>query len=247
MGEFHGNQHTENLEEDYSYDDLVSDVESLAVRLDKTPTTREAMEDDTLPCLDRIYDVAPGSWQTVLNDAGVGKTQVEQYGPEEKPGMIRDIRSAYNELSGQVLTTRDYDEAGSYPTSVVKDYFGSWSEACQAAGIDPGTKHGTRCTGPEGEKLDSKLELYVAQFLYENQVEYVVHPPIPDAEWVGDFFLPENELWLEVNGYSDGDRPNITAFEEKLEHYQEHGLVFKVITSVEELKHRLLEHGIIPP
>ena len=107
MGGFYGNQHTENPEEDYSYDDLVHDVKSLAERLDKTPTTRDAMEAETLPCLDRIYDVLPGSWQDVLDDAGVGTTQVERYGPEEKSKMVRDIRRAHTDMSGEVLTTRD--------------------------------------------------------------------------------------------------------------------------------------------
>lgn len=246
MGEFRGNQHTENAYEDYSYDELVSDVKSLATKLEKTPTTREAMEADELPSLERIYDVAPGSWQDVLEDAGVGKTQVERYGPEEKPKMIHDLRRTHHKLSSQALTTRDYDKFGSYPTSVIKDYFGSWSRACHEAGIERGQKHGTRCTGPRDEQLDSKLELTAAETLDKNQLEYETHPSIPDSDWIGDFYLPENELWIEVDGYSEGDRPNAVSFEEKLEHYREHGLTVEVVTSEEELERCLRRRGILP-
>lgn len=247
MGEFHGNQHTESEYQSYDYDDLIDDVRSLASELDETPTTRDAMKDEELPCLDRIYDVAPGSWQNVLEEAGVGKTQVEQYGPEEKPDMVQDLRRAANEVRTQKLTTRDYDEIGSYPTSVVKDYFGSWSEACQAAGVERGTKHGTRCTGPLGGELDSKLELAVARTLDGKQLEYVVHPSIPETDWTGDFLLPRHELWIEVNGYDEGSRPNAPTFEKKLEHYRDNGMLFEVVRSSEELQHQLLERSIIHP
>lgn len=94
MGEFYGNQHTQHEYDDYSYEDLIEDVRDVAQRLGETPTTRDAMEDDAMPCLQRIYSAIDGSWQDVLDEAGVGQTQVEQYGPEEKPRMVRDLRRA---------------------------------------------------------------------------------------------------------------------------------------------------------
>lgn len=246
MGEFHGNQHTEIEYGSYDYEDLIDDVRSLAIELDTTPTTRDAMKDDALPCLDRIYDVAPGSWQDVLEDAAVGNTQVEQYGPKEKTEMVRDVRRAFTNSRTRVLTTREYDEIGSYPTSVIKSYFGSWSDACQAAGVEPGAKHGTRCGGPLGEVLDSRLELTIAQTLYEKQIEYVVHPRVPETAWTGDFLLPEEDLWIEVNGYQAGDRPNKATFEKKIQHYRDQRMAFEVVSSSEELEHRLRDWGILP-
>lgn len=247
MGKFHGNQHTQTEYDDYSYGDLVVDVRSLAKTLEKTPTTRDAMEDDTIPCLDRIYDIVDGSWQAVLADAGVGQTQVERYGPDEQKRMVRDLRRVQNESSGYVLTTRDYDENGGYPTSVIKDFFGSWADACAAAGVDHGTKHGTRCTGPRGREFESKQELAVAQMLYENDVNYVVHPRLRKTNWVGDFYLPKYELWVEVDGYEDSERPNATSFGEKLSFYHEMGMDVVVVSSADELIERFRNQDILPP
>lgn len=144
-----------------------------------------------------------------------------------------------------MLTTRTYDEIGSYPTSVIKDSFGSWTEACTAAGIDCGEKHGTRCVGPRGEQLESRCEREVAELLHGNGVSFDVHPPIGETNWVGDFYLPDADLWIEVDGYSDGDRPNSDSFEEKCAYFEEHTMEYDVVDSAEELEGRLHSRGII--
>lgn len=121
------------------------------------------------------------------------------------------------------LTHRQYDDLGVYPTSVIKKQFGSWRDACNAAGVPAGEKHGTSCSGPKGEELASTQEERVAKALFEREIEYVPHPPIEDTEWIADFHLPEQDLWIEVDGYADSTRPNEDGFEDKISHLQEAG------------------------
>jgi len=159
-------------------------------------------------------------WLGVLEDAGLseGKLQVHKYGPEDKPEICRDMRRVVNKLPSDRLTTRAYRRHGEYATSTVKVLFDSWKQACNAAGISPGKKHGHDCEGPTGEELDSKLELKVARFLYDHNINYTVHPEIEGTPWTSDFLLSDISLWIEVDGYLPGSRPNAKNFEEKLEY-----------------------------
>lgn len=244
MGEFRGNQYTENEYADYTYKQLVEDVRSLADELDRSPTTRDARDDETLPCLDRIYDLTD-DWNAVLADAGLAETQTERYGPGERSEMLSDLRRVDEEVGGDRLTTREYRRRGQYATSTIKEEFGSWRDACEAANITPGRRYGTSCTGPNGERLDSHHERSVARFLSDRGIDYEVHPTVPGTNWVCDFHLPGEDLWIEVDGFVTGDRPNADSFERKLSHYDENGMSHLVVENGKDLEEKLLEQGAL--
>ncbi|QKY20129.1 hypothetical protein B4589_006955 [Halolamina sp. CBA1230] len=241
---FYGNQHTPNRPE-WNHDRLVDAARQLGAELGRSPTTSEAVDDDRFPSLATIYRYAEGGWLGVLADAGLDRTQVRGYGSDESPRMKRDLRGAFMLVDTPHLTHRQYDVLGRYPTSVVKEHFGSWADACAAAGIEMGEKHGTTCDGPKGEHLDSYLEQAVAVVLVEHGVEYVAHPPIPGTNWVADFHLPECGLWVEVDGYIAGSRPNEQSFAEKLAHLDSIDADVVVVETPAEMVTALRERGVI--
>lgn len=241
---FYGNQHTPNRRE-WSHERLVDATRELGEELGRPPTTREAVDDDRFPSLSTIYRYAEGGWLGVLDDAGLERTQVRGYGADETPRMCRDLRGAFFLVETPHLTHRQYDTLGMFPTSVVKAQFGSWADACDAAGIAMGTKHGTPCDGPKGEQLESHLERAVATVLVEHDVEYVAHPPVQGTNWVADFYLPKRGLWVEVDGYIAGTRPNERSFARKLAHLDAIGADTVVVETPHEMVETLREREIV--
>lgn len=231
---FYGNQYT-TPDSTYSHEQLVDAARELGEELGRSPTTREAEADNRFPSLTTIYSYAEGGWGGVLEDAGLKRTQVRAYGSEEEPRMCADLVEVFEKVDTPYLTHRQYDDLGAYPTSVVKEQFGSWKVACDAAGLSSGQKHGTDCTGPLGERLDSYRERRVAIALCDREIEYVSHPSIEETNWVSDFYLPELLLWVEVDGYAAGTRPNERGFKKKVAHLREQGESVVVVETAEEL------------
>jgi len=247
MGEFYGNQHTGSTYENYDYEDLLEDVATLAAERGEAPTTRDAEADDRLPCLSRMYDVIEEDWSTVLADAGVApdNRQVGSYDAEDHEDMVTDLRRVNRVTTGETLTTREYDDHGEFATSTVKKHFGSWSEACEVAGIDSGQRHGEQCLGPNGNRLDSRHELAVARYLDELGVDYQTHVRLGETLWTCDFHLLELDLWVEVDGYVADARPNERSFTQKLGYYAFRGMDFAVVTTVAELERELQKRGAL--
>lgn len=241
---FYGNQHSPNRRE-WSHEQFVEAARELGGELGRSPTTSEAVADDRFPSLATIYRYAEGGWLGVLDDAGLERTQVRGYGSDETPRMERDLRGAFRAVETPHLTHRQYDRLGQYPTSVVKEHFGSWGDACESAGIEMGEKHGTTCNGPTGEVLESHLERAVATGLFEHGIEYVTHPPIEGTNWVADFYLPAADLWVEVDGYIAGTRPNERSFAAKLAHLDDIDAAVVVVETPAEMMAALRERGVI--
>jgi len=234
-----------NSNDKYSYRGLVNATRALGRELGRSPTTREAAKDERFPSIATIYEITEDGWLAVLEDAGLEPTQVREYGPNEAPRIRADINRVLDLVTTPYLTHRQYDTHGEYPTSVVKEYFGSWRDACDAAGISPGEKHGTRCEGPHGEILESKPEFDVATLLTNIGLEYRAHPEIENTPWIADFHLPGSGVWIEVDGYARDSRPNKAGFTEKLNHLERHTETVLVVKNDDELRGALEKHGIL--
>jgi hypothetical protein len=241
MGEFHGNQHTDSEYNEYEYEDLVEDVAALAEELGRSPTTEDASQADGLPSIATLYKIIKDDWVSTLRDAGVEptKNQRRSLPIDRRERMLEDLRQTNRETEGDVLRLRQYDENGSFDGSSMKVRFGSWSEACTEAGIECGTRHGERCVGPNGNQLDSRHELAVARYLDEAGIEYETHVGVGSTRWTCDFYLPNQCLWVEVDGYVAGERPNERMFTQKLGYYAFRGMDFVVVKTPEELRESL--------
>ena len=229
----------------YGCSGLVNVTRALGRELRGSPTTREAIADDRFPGFATIYRIADNGWLGLLEDAGLEPTQVREYDGDEAPKIRADLHRVLEQVETLYLTPRQYDDHGTYPTSVVKEYFGSWRDACDAAGISPGEKHGTRCEGPDGETLESKPEFDVASLLTNVGLEYRAHPEIENTPWIADFHLPESDVWIEVDGYARDSRPNKAGFAEKLKHLERHTDTVLVVKNAHELRGALEKHGIL--
>lgn len=241
MGEFYGNQHTDSEYEEYTYEELVDDVAELAEKLGKAPTTADAEADDQSPCLSKMYDVIEDDWSTVLADAGVesNELQVGEYDSDDHDEMVADLRRVNEKTVGENLTMRDYDDHGQFATSTVKKHLGSWAEACEAAMIDCGQRHGEQCMGPNGNRLDSRHELGIARYLDHLGYTYDTHVRLGVTLWTCDFHVPSIDLWIEVDGYIGDGRPNERSFTQKLGYYTFRGMDFVVVKTPADLESEL--------
>ncbi|GGL33434.1 hypothetical protein GCM10009037_16340 [Halarchaeum grantii] len=240
---FYGNQHTEKPM--YTYDDLVRGVRALAADLGRSPTTAEASSDDRLPCLSTIYKHLNGGWNDLLADAGLSRTAVGSYDASDERDMRHDLRRVISVVESDALTHRQYDEHGEFPTSVVKEHFGSWRAACDAADILAGERHGTPCRGPSGVRLDSQYELAVATYLHDAGLAYDVHPEVEGTRWRGDFYLSDVDLWVEVDGYAEGTRPNAHGFAKKIAHLRDAEQDVAVVRCIADLEAALRERDVV--
>lgn len=239
---FYGNQHTLDEELAYDYDDMVQHTRSLAQEIGRPPTTRDAQRDQRFPSIRKIYRIlGKNSWNDLLSDADAGETQVGTYGPDERPNILADIRRVYERTEANRLPIRAYQKHAKYNKSVVKRLFGTWVNACNAAGLSPGSKHGNRCRGPNGEILESRHELDVARALDGKGLAYDAHRSIPNTQWRCDFYVDELELWIEVDGYRGNQRPNRASFLEKLEHYEETDRVYVIVSDTSELEKKVFQ------
>jgi hypothetical protein len=246
MGDFHGNQYVGESTTGYTYDHLLSDVAALAEELGRAPTTQDAEADERFPSIVTIYWAVEEDWPTTLRDAGVIPTKLQQRSAatDRRERILEDLRESNEVTGGDHLTTRQYDAVGSFATSSVKQRFGSWTRACDAAGIEPGTKHGVPCVGPRGSDLDSRLEWLTATFLDDCGIKYVVHPKVGDSSYTADFYLRKQALWVEVDGYAGGKRPNAVAFGRKLALYDAMGVEYVIVHSSDELERELRVRGV---
>lgn len=242
MGEFYGNQHRSSNRD--TYEELVAKVEDLAEELGHPPTTEEATADDRFPSIATLYRILDDDWAQLLRDAGIEPTsrQVGEYDSEDMRKMLVDIRATAADSPGTPLTTREYDERGDFTTSTIKQLFGSWSDACLEANVVPGSKYGVNCTGPNGNMLESFHELQAAKVLDRNDVEYEVHPSVPKSDWVADFYIPVADLWIEIDGFPAGKRPNAESFANKVKHYEVNDLPHLVIGYDQSIPTLLQEH-----
>ena len=247
MGEFYGNQHTDAAYEEYTYEELVDDVAELAEELCEAPTTRDADADNRLPCLSKMYDIIEDDWATVLADAGLESNdlQVGEYGSDDHDEMVADLQRVNEKTAGENLTMREYDDYGEFATSTVKKHLGSWAEACEAARIDCGQRHGEQCLGPNGNRLDSRHELAIARYLDELGYDYDIHVRLGVTLWTCDFYVPSIGLWIEVDGYIGDGRPNERSFTQKLGYYAFREMDFAVVTTPADLEAEFRERDVL--
>jgi len=246
MGEFYGNQHTtpDEYDVEYTYEGLIDAIAQLGNELERAPTTRDARDDDHFPCLDRIYELVD-DWTTALRDAGIEPRRMQQRSSaiDRRERMLADLKETNAGTGGGRLTTREYDEYGTFATSSIKNRFGSWQAACEAAEISCGVKHGCPQEGPQGAMLDSWHEYIAARFLDDYGIRYQVHPAVGDR-WTGDFYLPDVDLWVEIDGYIAGDRPNKRAFARKVEYYDSTDKDYVIVNTSTELESELRRRNV---
>ena len=89
-------------------------------------------------------------------------------------------------------------------------------------------------------------EWLVAVFLNDCGIEYTVRPDVGGLGYEADFYLPDPNLWVEVDGYVGGGRPNAANMEAKREYFESNGLDHVVVENSTELEEELRKRGALP-
>jgi hypothetical protein len=247
MGEFYGNQHTVSPYSEHDHEDIVEAVAELAEELGRPPTTADVNQAEGTPSIATLYRILEDDWASTLREAGVEPTKEQRrsVSTDRREWMLADLRRTNRETEGDTLRLRQYDEHGSFSGSSMKERFGSWSAACEAADLECGTRHGIQCIGPQGNRLDSQHERLVAAFLDDCGVEYEVHPDVADLGFESDFYLPDVDLWVEVDGYVAGGRPNVANMEAKRDYFESNHYDYVVVKDGDELAEVLWERDVL--
>lgn len=130
-----------------------------------------------------------------------------------------DIQSV-RDRSGRGFTPSVYARHGSFPMSAIERIFGSWANALDAAQGSSERDHGIEQECECGEVLHSKSEKKVGDLLHEHCIAHTIHKELPGLQRECDFYLPEYDLWIEVDGYGPDDRPNPDTHAQKIHYYR---------------------------
>jgi hypothetical protein len=161
-----------------SDEDMLEDLRLISLELDRTPTTQDLVNRAGV-CGKGTYVARFTSWSNALKLAGI-KPIWCPVSNEELIGELRRFRAE----QGRSPTTRD---KLSYGWATFSTRFGTWSKALEAADIPVNeSAYGTRTEGRDGVLYDSISESIVANWLFDNGVEYESHVPYFD-KLIADF------------------------------------------------------------
>lgn len=216
--------------------EMLSDLLSLAEELGRTPSCtdlvgREGMYGKS------TYSTRFGSWSKALMSAGIKPA----WRPVSDNELLRELQRFHNEV-GRSPTTRDTLSFGSATFSV---RFGCWNNALIAAGLSVNENiYGAKTIGKDGITYDSISESIIANWLYDNDIEYKSHVPYFDKLVVdfkvGDVYIeffglpkvPEYAVKMKLKrrlcmlkGYSliELFSEDLTHLDDKLGHLKEKG------------------------
>lgn len=62
------------------------------------------------------------------------------------------------------------------------------------------------------------------------------------SDWRADFYIPAEDLWIEIDGFREGERPNEQSFSRKLDHYADRDMQYLVVNAEQSISRALDEH-----
>jgi hypothetical protein len=155
------------------------------------------------------YPLFTPRWSSVKNNSKI----TLRFEPWSKDLILQKIKNFYVSHN-KIPQKTDFQYLGDYPNfSTVQRKFGSWNNAIEAAGFTAtiSNTYGVPTKGLDGILYKSQAEAYFSnKFLYgKHQYEY--EKPYGNG-WYSDFYLPELDLYVEIDG---GLRPE--RIEEKIQ------------------------------
>lgn len=115
----------------YSDDDLLEDIRTVAAKVGETPTLNDYRDHGTA-AVTTIYSHF-GSWQDALTAAGYEPREPDSEVTDEE--LLGELERLADEL-GSRPTAAEMDDHGAYWASTYRRTFGSWTAACEAAGLE---------------------------------------------------------------------------------------------------------------
>lgn len=188
-----------------------------------------------------------GSWENAIEVAGFCYQDIKKVVSWSRDKIISFVK---NKKKGLSITKMNFDGYGNVVAAGTR-YFGTWQKTIEAAGLDYSTIKkstlGHRCVGNDGIIYDSFIEREVANILLKhlgNKINnYTPHKKVCcDRKWTCDFYIEYNNtnMWIEVDGLQNF-RPQKEGFKQKLQHYKDNKLNYKIVFNVDDIYEILKE------
>jgi hypothetical protein len=130
-------------------------------------------------------------------------------------------------LYNRIPEGKDFNHSSTYPSTLtVRKYFGTWNNAITKAGFDIiyRDQYGTPTKANDGVIYRSQAEAYFVNQYLIGKYDYQYEIPYGNG-WYYDFYLPELNLYIELDGNC---RPH--RIQEKIKYHKDHHISnFKVI------------------
>ena len=139
-----------------------------------------------------------------------------------------------------VPTKRCMTRKNGYPCD--KTYYAmfpglSWSDILKLADLEPQTRY----QGKDKIWYDSCEEMFIANTLFDNSIQYESHKRVCETrKWTCDFYLSDQDLWLEYDGLGQF-RLHPKQFEEKINFYKTNNYKYLIITNYKNIL-KILRH-----
>lgn len=146
----------------------------------------------------------------INNTKQVTKKKYNKYSKDIIIKAIKDFAHRHKRLP----MVRDFCSNEDYPSfKTVQNHFGTWNNAIEAAGFEANIQNGFGIDtyGLDGHLYRSKAEAYLADNFLYGKYNYIIEPTYPESNWLYDWYIPELDLYIELDG---GIRPE--RIEEKI-------------------------------
>ncbi len=168
------------------------------------------------------------SWNSAIEFSGL-HSRNNIYNNEKLLEFIKSFYIAEN----RVPQARDFISNSNYPSSATyQDRFGSWNKAVELAGFSPNINdgYGNRTVAKDGILYRSQAEAHFVNNYLLDSYDFEYEKKYGNG-WLFDFYLPEHNLYIELDG---GLRPQ--RIEEKIEFCKVNNIKLLVITKEEVYK-----------
>jgi hypothetical protein len=168
-----------------------------------------------------------GSFNRLAEKADIGYIGREIYSNEF---LLHELRR-FESVHGRPPSTHELNSSNGYPCDKTYfDRFGTIENAFKQAGITS-----LKPTGLDGNLYDSFEEAQIANILYKNFIAFDPHKRLnEDRQWKCDFYIPDQELWVEYDGLGE-TRQNLDRFKEKIEYYKNNNYKYIVMNKTDDV------------
>jgi len=172
-----------------SREEMINDLQRLEKELGRTPVTEDLIGREDIKGKGS-YESEFGTWTNALVEAGIKPI----WRPLTDDELINELKRFFKE-NGRSPTIRNQLE---YGWTTFSNRFGSWNNALTAAGLSHNDSiYGVKTEGKDGFIYDSISESIVANWLYDNGIDYEPHVPY-HRELIADF--KSGEYFIEFFG-----------------------------------------------
>ncbi len=216
--------------------ELINDIKSVAKKLDVSYLIRKEYQKYGKYSISSIYYRFKG-WINVLKICGLNIQQNKRFKYSSKQ-LLQFLKHYYQRFN-HIPTRRDMEKATQYGYPCDKVYYSvfnkSWGEILKLAGLDIKSK----IFGMDGNLYDSKTEASIANILHKNFINYESHKRVcDDRKWTCDFYLPDQNLWIEYDGLGKYRR-RAYFNNDKIQYYKDHNFNYIILNHENEVLNQL--------